>query len=129
MIFVDSVEQNNVTNNLLDLSIDGMNPLAQPITEQILAHTTVNTSSNGKLVNEDSVNFNTAPSTNPFIAFQDNKKQDTVNGKLLACSIYFKTSRPTRHFWIWTNKNGFKVFQVTWNCLWKRCLHLFKKAF
>lgn len=95
MIFVHSVEQNNVTNNLLDLSIDGMNPLAQPITEQILAHTTMNTSSNGKLVNEDSVNFNTAPSTNPFIAFQDNKKQDTVNGKLLSSWLtvfYFKTS-------------------------------------
>lgn len=95
MIFVHSVEQNNVTNNLLDLSIDGMNPLAQPITEQILAHTTMNTSSNGKLVNEDSVNFNTAPSTNPFIAFQDNKKQDTVNGKLLSSWLtvfYFKLS-------------------------------------
>uniref|UniRef100_A0A1B6KAJ6 Ensconsin-like n=1 Tax=Graphocephala atropunctata TaxID=36148 RepID=A0A1B6KAJ6_9HEMI len=74
------VEQKNVTNNLLDLSIEGVG-----VTEtQILAPTTTTTTpTNGKLVNEDSVNFNTAPPTNPFIPYQDNKKQDTVNDLLL----------------------------------------------
>lgn len=71
------VEQNNVTNNLLDLSIEGLgDQILTPASNPTLA-------TNGKttLVNEDSVNFNTAPS-NPFInSFQDNKKQDTVNGK------------------------------------------------
>ncbi|XP_054269992.1 MAP7 domain-containing protein 1-like isoform X4 [Macrosteles quadrilineatus] len=81
------VEQKNVTNNLLDLSIEGdglgVSPLPQPITEQILTPSTnTATATNGKLVNEDSVNFNTS-STNPFIAaFQETKKQDTVNDLL-----------------------------------------------
>ncbi|KAG8269123.1 hypothetical protein J6590_008370 [Homalodisca vitripennis] len=73
------VEQKNVTNNLLDLSIESVG-----VTEtQILAPTTT-TPTNGKLVNEDNVNFNTGPPTNPFIPYQDNKKQDTVNGKALS---------------------------------------------
>ncbi|XP_046669499.1 ensconsin isoform X4 [Homalodisca vitripennis] len=71
------VEQKNVTNNLLDLSIESVG-----VTEtQILAPTTT-TPTNGKLVNEDNVNFNTGPPTNPFIPYQDNKKQDTVNDLL-----------------------------------------------
>lgn len=72
------MEQKNVTNTLLDLSIENVG-------EQILAPMT-NTPTNGKLVDEDSVNFNTAPSTNPFIAFQDNMKQDTVNGEISLAS-------------------------------------------
>lgn len=70
---------------MLDLSLesDGVSQLPQPLAEQILLPTTT-TPTNGKLANEDNVNFNTPPPSSPFIAFQDNKKQDAaVNGMII----------------------------------------------
>ncbi|XP_075227458.1 uncharacterized protein LOC142327940 isoform X7 [Lycorma delicatula] len=87
----ETVEQNNVTNNLLDFSsfettnnVNVNNVAQQPpigeILQPISADNMPITPTNGKLSNEDNLNFN----SQPFIPFQDNKKQDpnTVNDLL-----------------------------------------------
>ncbi|RZF46455.1 hypothetical protein LSTR_LSTR012530 [Laodelphax striatellus] len=67
----EALEKNNITNNLLDLS---SLETSQP-TGEILQPSPGDTTTNGKLANEDSVNFN----NQSFIAFQDS---NTVNDLL-----------------------------------------------
>lgn len=92
LIFYRTVEQNNVTNNLLDFSsfettnvnnVGVAQPPVGEILQPLAADNIPITPTNGKLSNEDNLNFN----SQPFIAFQDNKKQDsnTVNGEYVYC--------------------------------------------
>ncbi|XP_039288913.1 ensconsin isoform X33 [Nilaparvata lugens] len=69
-----ALEKNNITNNLLDLSsLDTSQPAGEIL--QPTSGDTTTTTTNGKLANEDSVNFN----NQSYIAFQDS---NTVNDLL-----------------------------------------------